>query len=127
MSAETTWLREVMARAQNRAHERLNPSHCDALLVREVRWRENTKRDRFDFVRMRGKRDLDGVEMHELLDGTLVGDLSTLGSQRSAAILLGSTSTRSTSPSSRSQGSLANRYSEPITLGHAGPASTRPD
>ena len=48
--SEVGQLRKVMVCAPGRAHQRLTPSNCDALLFDDVLWVDNAKRDHFDFV-----------------------------------------------------------------------------
>ena len=59
--SEVGQLRKVMVCAPGRAHQRLTPSNCDALLFDDVMWVENAKRDHFDFVqKMRDRGDRRG-------------------------------------------------------------------
>jgi arginine deiminase len=64
-------LRKVMVCAPGRAHQRLTPSNCDALLFDDVMWVENAKRDHFDFMARMRDRGIDVVEMHNLLAETV--------------------------------------------------------
>ena len=49
------------------AHERLTPTNCDDLLFDDVLWVQNARRDHFDFIdKMRG-RDVEVVELHNVL------------------------------------------------------------
>lgn len=69
--SEVGQLRKVMVCAPGRAHSRLTPSNCDALLFDDVLWVDVAKRDHFDFIaKMRG-RGVEVVEMHNLLAETL--------------------------------------------------------
>ncbi|WP_114952065.1 arginine deiminase [Sphingosinicella terrae] len=69
--SEVGKLRKVMVCAPGRAHMRLTPSNCDALLFDDVLWVEAAQRDHRDFVEeMRGQ-GIDVVEMHDLLTETL--------------------------------------------------------
>ena len=69
--SEVGQLRKVMVCAPGRAHARLTPTNCDALLFDDVLWVENAKRDHFDFVSKMRDRGIDVVEMHNLLAETL--------------------------------------------------------
>ncbi len=69
--SEVGQLRTVMVCSPGRAHERLTPSNCDALLFDDVLWVENAKRDHFDFVTKMRDRDVEVLEMHNLLTETV--------------------------------------------------------
>jgi len=69
--SEVGTLRKVMVCAPGRAHARLTPSNCDALLFDDVLWVENAKRDHFDFVSKMRDRGVEVVEMHNLLAETV--------------------------------------------------------
>ena len=69
--SEVGQLRKVMVCAPGRAHQRLTPSNCDALLFDDVLWVENAKRDHFDFTTKMRDRGVDVVEMHNLLAETV--------------------------------------------------------
>ena len=69
--SEVGQLRKVMVCAPGRAHARLTPTNCDALLFDDVLWVENAKRDHFDFVSKMRDRGIDVVEMHNLLAETM--------------------------------------------------------
>ncbi|WP_310389672.1 arginine deiminase [Roseateles sp.] len=69
--SEVGQLRKVMVCAPGRAHARLTPSNCDALLFDDVLWVENAKRDHFDFVSKMRDRGIEVLEMHNLLAETL--------------------------------------------------------
>lgn len=69
--SEVGKLRKVMVCAPGRAHERLTPSNCDDLLFDDVLWVDNAKRDHFDFVQKMRDRDIEVVEMHNLLTETV--------------------------------------------------------
>ena len=69
--SEVGQLRKVMVCAPGRAHQRLTPSNCDALLFDDVLWVDNAKRDHFDFVQKMRDRGVDVVEMHNLLAETV--------------------------------------------------------
>ena len=69
--SEVGQLRKVMVCAPGRAHQRLTPSNCDALLFDDVLWVDVAKRDHFDFVQKMRDRGIDVVEMHNLLAETV--------------------------------------------------------
>jgi arginine deiminase len=69
--SEIGQLRKVMVCAPGRAHQRLTPSNCDALLFDDVLWVDVAKRDHFDFVQKLRERSVEVVEMHNLLAETL--------------------------------------------------------
>src|SRR5690606_1191765 len=54
-----------------RAHQRLTPSNCDALLFDDVMWVDNAKRDHFDFMTKMRDRGVEVLEMHNLLAETV--------------------------------------------------------
>ncbi|MFQ6180513.1 arginine deiminase [Sinorhizobium meliloti] len=69
--SEVGQLRKVMVCAPGRAHQRLTPSNCDALLFDDVLWVDNARRDHFDFMTKLRDRGVDVVEMHNLLAQTV--------------------------------------------------------
>ncbi|MBB3595263.1 arginine deiminase [Rhizobium sp. BK529] len=69
--SEVGQLRKVMVCAPGRAHQRLTPSNCDALLFDDVLWVENAKRDHFDFMTKMRDRGIEVLEMHNLLTETV--------------------------------------------------------
>src|SRR6516162_7432543 len=69
--SEVGKLHKVMVCAPGRAHQRLTPSNCDALLFDDVLWVDNAKRDHFDFMQKLRDRGVDVVEMHNLLAETV--------------------------------------------------------
>ncbi|MBN9068099.1 MAG: arginine deiminase [Rhizobiales bacterium] len=69
--SEVGQLRKVMVCAPGRAHQRLTPSNCDALLFDDVLWVDTAKRDHFDFMTKMRDRGVDVVEMHNLLAETV--------------------------------------------------------
>jgi len=69
--SEVGQLRKVMVCAPGRAHQRLTPSNCDALLFDDVLWVDNAKRDHFDFMTKMRDRGIEVVEMHNLLAQTV--------------------------------------------------------
>src|SRR5215470_17937139 len=69
--SEVGTLRKVMVCAPGRAHQRLTPTNCDALLFDDVLWVDNAKRDHFDFITKMRDRGVEVVEMHNLLAETV--------------------------------------------------------
>src|SRR5215469_13557824 len=69
--SEVGQLRKVLVCAPGRAHQRLTPSNCDALLFDDVLWVDVAKRDHFDFITKMRDRGIDVVEMHNLLTETV--------------------------------------------------------
>lgn len=69
--SEVGQLRKVLVCAPGRAHQRLTPSNCDALLFDDVLWVDVAKRDHFDFITKMRDRGIDVVEMHNLLAETV--------------------------------------------------------
>src|SRR5687768_17742618 len=69
--SEVGKLHKVMVCAPGRAHQRLTPSNCDALLFDDVLWVDNAKRDHFDFMQKMRDRGVEVVEMHNLLAETV--------------------------------------------------------
>ncbi len=53
------------------AHERLTPTNCDDLLFDDVLWVQNARRDHFDFIDKMRERDVDVVELHNVLTETI--------------------------------------------------------
>jgi arginine deiminase len=69
--SEVGTLRKVLVCSPGRAHARLTPTNCDALLFDDVLWVQNAKRDHFDFMTKMRERGVEVVEMHNLLAETL--------------------------------------------------------
>jgi arginine deiminase len=69
--SEVGQLRKVMVCAPGRAHQRLTPSNCDALLFDDVLWADVAKRDHFDFITKMRDRSVEVLEMHSLLAQTV--------------------------------------------------------
>ena len=69
--SEAGTLRKVMVCSPGLAHLRLTPGNCDELLFDDVIWVNQAKRDHFDFVTKMRDRDVDVVEMHNLLTDTV--------------------------------------------------------
>ena len=76
-------LKKVMVCAPGRAHQRLTPSNCDALLFDDVLWVDNAKRDHFDFMTKMRDRGIEVVEMPTselvaMLDAGTIEDMKIL-------------------------------------------------
>src|SRR6516162_1714711 len=69
--SEVGQLRLVLVCAPGRAHQRLTPSNCDALLFDDVLWVDNAKRDHFDFITKMRDRGVEVLEMHNILAETV--------------------------------------------------------
>ena len=69
--SEVGTLRKVLVCSPGLAHTRLTPSNCDELLFDDVMWVEMAQRDHLDFVNKMRERDVEVVELHELLAETL--------------------------------------------------------
>jgi arginine deiminase len=69
--SEVGQLRKVLVCAPGKAHQRLTPTNCDALLFDDVLWVDVAKRDHFDFINKLRDRGVDVVEMHNLLEQTV--------------------------------------------------------
>jgi arginine deiminase len=65
--SEVGKLRRVLVCAPGLAHERLTPSNCDDLLFDDVLWVQNAKRDHFDFMAKMRDRDIEVLELHNLV------------------------------------------------------------
>jgi arginine deiminase len=65
--SEAGKLHKVLVCSPGLAHQRLTPSNCDELLFDDVMWVSQAKRDHFDFVSKMRERDVDVLEMHNLL------------------------------------------------------------
>src|SRR5690348_3395315 len=73
--SEVGQLRKVLVCAPGLAHERLTPTNCDDLLVDDVLWVQNARRDHFDFMNKLRERGVEVVELHNVLTETLaIGD-----------------------------------------------------
>ena len=64
-------LRKVLVCRPGLAHTRLTPSNCEELLFDDVFWVERAKRDHHDFCEQMRSRDVEVLEMHDLLAETL--------------------------------------------------------
>ncbi len=65
--SEIGTLRKVLVCAPGLAHRRLTPTNCDDLLFDDVLWVENAQRDHAEFVAEMRRRDIEVVELHDLL------------------------------------------------------------
>lgn len=65
--SEVGTLRKVMVCSPGLAHQRLTPTNSDELLFDEVPWVDQARRDHFDFVNKMRNRDVEVVEMHDML------------------------------------------------------------
>src|ERR1700712_5490833 len=65
--SEVGKLQKVLVCSPGLAHQRLTPANCDELLFDDVLWVNQAKRDHFDFVTKMRERDVDVLEMHNLL------------------------------------------------------------
>src|SRR6516164_9861458 len=65
--SEVGKLRKVLVCAPGLAHKRLTPTNCDELLFDDVLWVQNAQRDHFDFIAKMRERDIDVVELHNLV------------------------------------------------------------
>jgi arginine deiminase len=69
--SEVGRLRKVLVCAPGLAHRRLTPTNSDDLLFDDVMWVENAQRDHADFVNLMRQRDVEVVELHDLLAQTM--------------------------------------------------------
>src|SRR3954447_25109806 len=69
--SEVGKLRKVLVCAPGLAHTRLTPTNCDSLLFDDVMWVQNARRDHFDFMSKMRERDVDVVELHNVLTETV--------------------------------------------------------
>ena len=69
--SEVGRLRKVLVCAPGLAHRRLTPTNADDLLFDDVMWVENAQRDHADFVNKLRARDVEVVELHDLLAQTM--------------------------------------------------------
>src|ERR1700744_2176503 len=69
--SEVGKLRKVLVCAPGLAHERLTPTNCDDLLFDDVLWVQNARRDHFDFIDKMRDRDVEVVELHDVLTETM--------------------------------------------------------
>ena len=69
--SEVGHLRTVLVCSPGRAHQRLTPSNCDALLFDDVMWVETAKRHHQEFVDAMRDQGVEVLEMHDLLTETV--------------------------------------------------------
>ncbi len=69
--SEVGKLRKVLVCSPGLAHERLTPTNCDELLFDDVLWVQNARRDHFDFMDKMRDRDVEVVELHNVLTETM--------------------------------------------------------
>ena len=69
--SEVGKLHKVLVCSPGLAHERLTPTNCDDLLFDDVLWVQNARRDHFDFVDKMRERDVEVVELHDVLTETV--------------------------------------------------------
>ncbi|QIM21117.1 arginine deiminase [Phycicoccus sp. HDW14] len=69
--SEAGRLRRVLVCAPGLAHQRLTPDNCDELLFDDVIWVQQARRDHFDFVAKMEERDVEVLELHDLLGEVL--------------------------------------------------------
>jgi len=69
--SEVGTLHKVLVCSPGLAHERLTPTNCDDLLFDDVLWVENARRDHFDFMDKMRDRDVEVVELHDVLSETM--------------------------------------------------------
>lgn len=69
--SEVGKLRKVITCRPGLAHQRLTPGNCDALLFDDVFWVHQAQNDHHDFVTKMQERDVQVLDMHDLLAETL--------------------------------------------------------
>jgi arginine deiminase len=69
--SEVGRLRKVLVCTPGLGHERLTPSNCDELLFDDVLWVQNARRDHFDFADKMRERDVEVLELHDVLAETV--------------------------------------------------------
>ncbi|NVN50392.1 arginine deiminase [Mycolicibacterium hippocampi] len=69
--SEVGKLQKVLVCSPGLAHERLTPTNCDDLLFDDVLWVQNARRDHFDFMDKMRDRDVEVVELHNVLTETM--------------------------------------------------------
>jgi arginine deiminase len=69
--SEVGKLRKVLVCSPGLAHECLTPTNCDDLLFDDVLWVQNARRDHFDFIDKMRDRDVEVVELHDVLTETM--------------------------------------------------------
>lgn len=69
--SEVGKLRKVLVCRPGLAHLRLTPQNCEALLFDDVLWVHEAKNEHHNFVELMQERDVEVLEMHDLLAETL--------------------------------------------------------
>jgi arginine deiminase len=69
--SEVGKLRTVMVCKPSLAHQRLTPGNCHDLLFDDVMWVQEAQKDHFDFVLKMQQRDVEVLELHDLLAETM--------------------------------------------------------
>ena len=69
--SEVGKLRKVMVCRPGLAHLRLTPDNCHDLLFDDVIWVQEAQKEHYAFAQLMRERDIDVVEMHDLLAQTL--------------------------------------------------------
>jgi arginine deiminase len=69
--SEVGKLRTVMVCRPGLAHQRLTPGNCHDLLFDDVIWVHEAQKDHYDFVLKMKERDVEVLELHDLLSETL--------------------------------------------------------
>jgi arginine deiminase len=69
--SEVGKLRTVMVCRPGLAHQRLTPGNCHDLLFDDVVWVHEAQKDHYDFVLKMRERDIEVLEMHDMLAGAL--------------------------------------------------------
>jgi arginine deiminase len=69
--SEVGKLRTVMVCRPGLAHQRLTPGNCHELLFDDVVWVHEAQKDHYDFVLKMRERDVEVLEMHEMLAGAM--------------------------------------------------------
>lgn len=72
--SEAGKLRRVLVCAPGLAHQRLTPDNCNDLLFDDVIWVQQARRDHFDFVAKMAERDVEVLELHDLLADVVATD-----------------------------------------------------
>jgi arginine deiminase len=74
--SEVGKLRKVLVCSPGLAHERLTPTNCDDLLFDDVLWVQNARRDHADFMAEMRDRDVEVVELHDVLTETMANPVA---------------------------------------------------
>ena len=73
-NSEVGKLKTVMVCSPGLAHERLTPTNCEDLLYDDVIWVKRAREDHADFVAKMRARDINVLEMHDLLTDVVATD-----------------------------------------------------